>query len=130
MPLFDTSALLPLFDPGHPHHQRAKDAFERAETAVLHPSVIVEFTTVMRRLAKDIGENGNEAARSALKALLDQPRVLVSADIDHRRACSLYLDEPAISFTDAVVARSDEAFDKEEPVAFDDGIWNVRRRAG
>lgn len=126
MPVFDTSALLPIFNPEHPHHGRAREAFERAELVVLHPCVLTEFTMVIRRLAKDLGQDGNAAAREALQSLLDQPRVLVSGDMDHRPACELYMARKEISFTDAVVAMSDKAFDREEPVAFDDGVWRAR----
>lgn len=50
--------------------------------------------------------------------------------MDHRSACALYAARPDISFTDAVVAVSDEAFDKLEPVAFDDGVWRARSHQG
>lgn len=126
MPLFDTSALLPLFNPGHSHHDDAKKAFESCGQVVLHPLVIHEFTTVVRRLAKDRGADGNEEARRGLLALLAEPRVKVRADMDYDAAIDRYIAAPRLSFTDAVVAGSRFHYDKEEPIAFDDHLLKAQ----
>ena len=126
MPAFDTSALLPLFNPQHPHYGRARARFEAAETVILHPSVITEFTTVMRRLAKDKGLDGNEKARQALVALLQQPRVAIRAEMDYDAVVDRYLCAPGISFTDAVVGASVLHFDKSQPVTFDKKLGKLR----
>lgn len=126
VPAFDTSALLPLFNAQHPHYGRAKAQFEAADMVVLHPSVITEFTTVMRRLAKDKGLDGNEKARQALMALLRQPRVAIRADMDYEAVVDRYLCAPGISFTDAVVAASVAHFNKSKPVTFDKKLGKLR----
>lgn len=93
---------------------------------ILHPSVITEFTTVMRRLAKEKGYDGNEKARQALMALLRQPRVAIRADMDYEEVVDRYLCAPGISFTDAVVAASVAHFSKSEPVTFDKKLGKLR----
>lgn len=126
MPIFDTSALVPLFIENHPRHADAKKAFNDAEQVVLHPCVIAELTTVVRRFTKDAGEDGNAAARKTLLRLLRQPRVVVRADMPYEDSIELFLVDPRISFTDAIVSESQSHMDKQEPVSFDEGIWRAR----
>ena len=123
MPHFDTSALVPLFYEDHPNHARAKAAFASADEVVLHACVVLELTTVVRRLAKAAGKDGNLEARQALAAILREPRVRLQDG--HEAAVELYLADPRISFTDAIIAVSGSPGSKEEPVAFDEAIWKA-----
>lgn len=118
MPLFDTSALVPLFDEAHPNHKKATAAFQAADLVLLHPCVVLELTTVLRRLGKAARLDGNRAAREALVVLLQEPRVRMEGN--HDAAVELFLADTRISFTDAIVAVSGSGVDA--PVAFDDAI--------
>ena len=89
--------------PVHEHHARARKAFRNADDVLLHPCILAEFTTVVRRNAKDAGEDGAKAARLALRALLHQPRVRVVHDIDHGAAVRRFLARPRLSFADAIL---------------------------
>lgn len=120
LPVFDTSVLVPLFIKEHEHHKKAKHLFATADWIILHPSVITEFTTVIRRLAKNKGLDGNEQAREALLSLLLQPRVSIRSDMDYQEIIDLYASSSRLSFTDAMVAQSDAYFDKKAPATLDE----------
>jgi predicted nucleic acid-binding protein len=122
MPAFDTDALVALFDEAHPHHKEARDEFLQADAVLLHPCVISEFTTVVRRLAKDAQQDGAAVARQTLHALLQQPRVSITRNIGYEDAIQLYTVAPNLSFTDAVVSEMRAWGDKKFPVTFDKNI--------
>ena len=122
MPAIDTDAAVALVTTTHPHHSAARRRFDAATQVYLHPSVITEFTTVLRRQANRAGSDGNAVARQALATLLAQPRVKIEAGIDHAHAVQRYMGSPALSFTDAVVASFSAWFDKATPLTFDQAI--------
>ncbi len=122
MTTFDTSALVPLFDVRHPRREEARAAFRAARTAKLHPCVLAELTTVVRRLAKDRGQDGNKEARNALRALLGQPRCGISTQADYDKAVRRYLSDSALSLTDAIISTM------KEPYAFDERILRAASR--
>jgi predicted nucleic acid-binding protein len=126
LPLFDTNALIPLFNQQHPRHADARKRFETTDQVVLHPTVIYEITMIIRRMANKAGLDGNERARIALLTLLKEPKVTVQADMDYQRVVDMYVAHPGLSFTDAVIARSSEHFDKKEPVTYDKKIHRAR----
>lgn len=103
MTVWDTSAIIPLFDPDHEHHAAARRRFEEAEEVWLHPCVVLETTTYIRRQAKDQGGNGNRVAREFLAGLLNQPRVRVAQEMNADAAVEKYLGAGSLSFTDACV---------------------------
>jgi predicted nucleic acid-binding protein len=127
MPAFDTSVLVPLLDRGHPRHTEAARRFDAADQVLIHPAVASELTTVVRRLAKDRGQDGNRAARQALRALLEQPRVRLESELQADAALRRYLADAALSFTDALVAQMRWHHDQQEPVAFDDDLLRASR---
>lgn len=120
MPAFDTSVLIPLFDVGHPRHGQSQRLFLEADMVLLHPCVLQEVTTVVRRNAKDAGQDGNKAARAVLRKLLAQPRVRIAGDMDYDAVVELYVDNAKLSFTDAVVCGMRSYFDRKDPVTFDE----------
>lgn len=127
MPAFDVNVLVALVDEDHPHHPVATRLFDTAGTVLLHPCVLTEFTTVIRRHAKSIGQDGNAAARRALRAVLAQPRVTVEPSIPEADAIARYLAFPGLSFTDAVVAEMRWHHDRQEPITFDQGVVKASR---
>lgn len=68
MPVVDTSALVALLDPAHPHHVAAR---RELATGPIFASwgALQEVTVVMRRRAKAAGQDGNRAGRAALRAV-------------------------------------------------------------
>lgn len=125
MPVFDSDALVALFDADHPHHAEAKRQFEGADHVLVHPSVVTEFTTVVRRHAKAKGLDGNVAAREALGDVLEQPRVRIEERLVYPAAVARYMESNTLSFTDAIVAQLAWQ-DQNPPVTFDGQL----RRAG
>lgn len=128
MPAFDTNVLIALIDEDHAQHQEAKQRFDGAQEVLLHPCIVAEFTTVVRRLAKDAGMDGNRAARDALQGLLAQPRVRIVNHMDHADAVQLYMAEPKLSFADAVLSEMRWGFDRQESVTFEPAIrasWKI-----
>lgn len=118
MPAFDADALVALVDAAHPHHVEAKHRFDSADQVLLHPSVVTEFTTVVRRHAKAKGIDGNVAAREALRNILTQPRVRLEERLAYPSAVARYMESKALSFTDAIVAQLAWQ-DQDPPVTFD-----------
>lgn len=122
MPAIDADALVALHTSTHPQHGEARRRFEAAGHIHAHPSVLAEFTTVMRRQATRQGLDGNKVAREALQSVLAQPRVRLSIDVDHGDAIRRYLANAALSFTDAIVATFRWSADKQDPITFDKAI--------
>lgn len=122
MPAFDTSVLVPLFTPGHPHHERSVAAFNDADQVLLHPCVLAETTTVLRRLVKGAAGDGDAAGRQAIQALLEQPRCRLVADLDYPRAVARYGASPSLSLTDAIVLQLGQEHDRRPPVTFDANV--------
>lgn len=104
MTVFDTSVLVALVDHDHAHHDAAVATFEGAEQAILPIAVAQEFTEFVRRRAKQAGRPGNQPARAALRALLDQPRVRLVTAMDVQLLLTVFEANPALSFADSVVA--------------------------
>jgi predicted nucleic acid-binding protein len=122
MPAMDTDAAIALVTTTHPHHAEAVRQFEDAVQIYLHPSVVSEFTTVLRRQANQAGLDGNQVARQTLARLLEQPRVRLETGIDHDHAVDRYHASPPLSFTDAVVAEFRWHLDKAAPITFDKAL--------
>ena len=129
MPAMDADALVALVTSTHPHHVAARARFDAAGQIYLHPSVITEFTTVLRRQANRNGGDGNAVARQALETLLKQPRVKIETGIPHAGAATRYLRTNPLSFTDAVVAEFRWHLDKLDPITFDAAILKATRRS-
>jgi predicted nucleic acid-binding protein len=127
-PAFDTSALVPLFDPSHERHAEASKSFDEATAVLIHPCVLAEFTTVLRRLARASGRDGNKVSREALANLLQQPRVRVEADVDHAEAVSLFQENARLSFTEAVVLAMRNHKGAGAPVTFDENVLAALHR--
>jgi predicted nucleic acid-binding protein len=119
LPAIDSDAVVALMTTTHPHHAEARRQFDAASHIYLHPSVITEFTTVLRRQAKKNGLDGNAVAREALDTLLKQPRVTIELGIDHHQAADRYAKTTTLSFTDAVVADFQFHLDRQPPITFD-----------
>lgn len=129
MPAFDTGVLIAIVDEEHARHREAKRLFDEAQEVLIHACIVAEFTTVVRRLAKHAGADGNRAARDALNGLLAQPRVRIVNTMDHADAVRLYMAESRLSFADAVVSEMRRGFDRQESVTFDPSIrasWKTR----
>lgn len=127
MPAFDASALVPLFVPGHPHEAPATVRFEEVGVVLVHPCVLAEMTTALRREAKNRGLDGNETARAALEALLAEPRVRVEPALAYDDAIARYLAFTGLSLTDAIVAELRWHHDRQEPVTFDRDLLRAAR---
>lgn len=128
MPAFDTSVLVALFDRGHPSHDAAVKAFRDAPAVLLHPCILAELSTVIRRNARKAGADGNSAARTALRHLLAQPRCRVFADIQHGAAFERYLKTRGLSLTDAILLQFMDEADRQPPVTFDRRIQKAAAR--
>ena len=119
MPAIDADAMVALHTSTHPSHIEARRKFEAVGQVYLHPSVVTEFTTVLRRQANKQGLDGNAIAREALQSFMAQPRVQLSIDVDHGDATLRYLANRDLSFTDAIVAEFKWSADKQDPITFD-----------
>ncbi len=122
MPAIDADAVVALHTSSHPNHREARRKFEAASQVYVHPSVVTEFTTVLRRQANKHGLDGNQIAREALQSFMAQPRVQLSVDVDHGDATQRYLANRTLSFTDAIVAEFRWSTDKQDPITFDKDV--------
>lgn len=129
MPAFDTDALVALVDQDNEHHAEARRRFVQADLVLLLPSVLSEFTTVVRRHARAKRMDGNKAARKALSQLLAEPRVRVEAQLDYLAASKRYLETPGLSYTDALVAQMRWHHDQLDPVTFDKAVLRAARKS-
>lgn len=131
---FDTGALMAVFDADHPRHDWAREAFRDADQVLLHPCVLAETSTLLRRRINGVGKDGNKGARDAIRLLRAEPRCRLIAGIDHDAVTRRYLADHQLSFVDAVVLEL--AFrERTAPVTFDKAIaahWKKRasRRKG
>lgn len=102
MPVADTTALVAALDESHPRHKEARSRLQGL--AVLHvPSVILsELSVVLRRLAKDQGQDGNQYARRVVAALMAKPEIHERQEHDGAEARRLYAGNAKLSYADAV----------------------------
>lgn len=119
MSVADTSALVALVDTNHAHHADAAHSLAEGPVTVTWGS-LAEVATVVRRLAKDAGLDGNRAARQALAAVTGLAGFRQAAAPDLGKVLKLHGKEATLSFVDAwnlhVALAADEAlvsFDKE-----------------
>lgn len=96
MKVADTSFLFALFNPADQRHEAARN--DMASQRVVVPTEII--TELMGLMGHRMGR---KAARQAFDALTEQPNVLLSGDLDARRAVALYRKHAGLSFVDACV---------------------------
>lgn len=128
MTVANTSVLVPLLDAGHPHHTRAQQDLAEGHITVTRGS-LAEVATVVRRLAKDAGEDGNQAARRALAAITALAGFREAPHVGLEAVVKLHQQDRRLSFVDAwnlAVARH-----ANEPLAsYDEGLQAAYARRG
>ncbi|MEA3143463.1 MAG: hypothetical protein QOG31_787 [Thermoplasmata archaeon] len=100
MTVADTSALVALLDAGHPHHREAQRDLADGHVTVTR-GTLAETATLVRRLAKDAGQDGAKAARQALAAVAALAGFREAPHVDLPPLLALHRDEPGLSFVDA-----------------------------
>ena len=94
---------------------------------VVSRGTLAEFTTVIRRLAKDEGRNGNAEARSAMAALRSHRAYRAAADVSEDEIAALFQRDTKLTFVDAwnIIAAARES----EPLAsFDKPVRSYARK--
>lgn len=100
MSVADTSALVALLDAGHPHHADAARDLAEGHVTVTWGS-LAEVATVVRRLAKDNGQDGAKAARQALAAITSLAGFRQAPPGELEAVLKLHGKESSLSFVDA-----------------------------
>ncbi|MEA3203638.1 MAG: hypothetical protein QOI63_1317 [Thermoplasmata archaeon] len=100
MTVADTSALVALLDAGHPHHKQAQRDLAEGHVTVTRGS-LAETATVVRRLAKDAGHDGGQAARQALAAITTLAGFREAPHVELATVLKLHQQDGGLSFVDA-----------------------------
>lgn len=102
MPVADTTALVAILDETHPSHAEAYARLQGAATLHIPTVILSELTVVLRRLAKDQGQDGSQYARRVVTALLAKPEVSECQQHDGAQARRLYAQNARLSYADSV----------------------------
>jgi predicted nucleic acid-binding protein len=128
MSVADTSALVALLDAGHPHHADAQRDLGEGHVTVTRGS-LAEATTVVRRLAKDAGQDGTQAARQALAAITALAGFREAPHVELDAIAGLHRQDGRLSFVDAWNLAA--ALHANEPlVSYDKGLRTAHARHG
>jgi predicted nucleic acid-binding protein len=100
MTVADTSALVALLDAGHPHHRDAQRDLAEGHVTVTR-GTLAEAATVIRRLAKDAGQDGTQAARQALAAITALAGFREAPHVELADVLKLHQQDGSLSFVDA-----------------------------
>lgn len=99
MHVADTSFLIAIFDSSDPRQASARQTFENARSVVIPTEILVETLGVLKVKAS------RRAASDALEKLLRLSKVTWSECCDFQGALTLYRNNAALSFPDAIVVR-------------------------
>ncbi|MBW3581892.1 MAG: PIN domain-containing protein [Euryarchaeota archaeon] len=129
MAIFDTSVLLSLFDPGHVHHAKAREATESHTLWHVTPGVLAELTQVVRRHANARGTDGSALSRRLLETLETTTSYRPLAQHDPEFVSRIFQIHAELSYVDAWGIAV--ALDRVEPlVTFDErqrAVWESLR---
>ncbi|MHB8633962.1 MAG: PIN domain-containing protein [Thermoplasmatota archaeon] len=126
MTVADTAGLVALLDANHTHHAQAAHALKEGPVVVTWGS-LSEVATVIRRLAKENGLDGNLAARQALAAITGLKGFRDAAQLPLPDVLKLHHQEPSLSFVDAWNLHLALAT-KEPLLTFDRALKSAARR--
>lgn len=126
MSVADTSALVALLDAGHPHHADAARDLSEGHVTVTWGS-LAEVATVVRRLAKDNGQDGGKAARQALAAITSLAGFRQAPPAELDTVLKLHGKEASLSFVDAWNLTT-AMHSGEELVSYDRDLRSAHRR--
>lgn len=111
-------------DPSHP--ETLRKLHEAPVKLRVNAGSLAEASRVIRRVAKDLGKDGNQESRTFLDAFLNLPGAAIDAS-GAEDAWRLFVANTSLSFTDAwILAQARAAHD--EVWTFDKGLAKEARR--
>lgn len=127
MTVADTSVILALLDETHPRHHEARGALANGWITVTR-GTLAETSTVVRRLAKDAGIDGNAAARRAVDGVCALAGFREAPPTDLDAVTGVFRRERPLSFADAwALVASVEG--NEPLVTYDKPLLRAYRKA-
>lgn len=122
MPILDTSFLVAAWNRDDAHHAAARQRLTQATRKDLalriNAGALAETSRILRRIAKDQGQDGNHVARQYLETFLRLPGARIDASACED-AWTRYRQATRLSFVDAwVLAQAQSS--KDDVWSFDD----------